>query len=450
MSILLKTRIPRRSVLRGMLGAGAVSVALPFLDCFLNDNGTALASGRPLPVRFGTWFWGLGHSRNSGVSAKTSSIELLQETKPLERHLKHMNYLDGFNAPVDGRANFTHYSGLILASTGSAPTSDQDIPAPTLDVLVSDAIGTGTRFRVLNLTASGSARDSYSARTSGNRNAAESSPLDFYARIFGSEFIDPNKAEFSPDPKIMVRQSVLSSVNDDSKRFVSTLGSSDRARMDAYFTAIRELEQQLALQLQKPPPNEACKVPDIERGEFDVGSTEIAQVVRKNKAMAQILAMAVACNQTKVFTMTFNVAASTLRRLGMGATHHNLSHEEPLDAKLGYQVSVSSFNRMIMEGCADFIDAFASIKEGDGTLLDNTLIFAHSDTNDARVHALESIPVIMFGSAGGRLKSGIRVVGNGDPISRVGLTAMQAVGVPIQSWGTRSNETSKPVSELFA
>ena len=53
-------QISRRTVLRGMLGGAAVSVGLPLLDCFLNGNGTALAQGAPLPVRFGTWFWGCG------------------------------------------------------------------------------------------------------------------------------------------------------------------------------------------------------------------------------------------------------------------------------------------------------------------------------------------------------------------------------------------------------
>lgn len=56
----MKSKITRRRVLRGMLGGAAVTVGLPFLECFLNANGTALASGTPIPTRFGTWFWGLG------------------------------------------------------------------------------------------------------------------------------------------------------------------------------------------------------------------------------------------------------------------------------------------------------------------------------------------------------------------------------------------------------
>ena len=58
----------RRSFLRGSIQGAAVAVGLPLLDCFLNDNGTALASGGPIPVRFGTWFWGLGHTPGRGIS----------------------------------------------------------------------------------------------------------------------------------------------------------------------------------------------------------------------------------------------------------------------------------------------------------------------------------------------------------------------------------------------
>ena len=104
-------------------------------------------------------------------------------------------------------------------------------------------------------------RDNYSARSTNSHGAAEISPLSLYARIFGPEFVDPNKADFKPDPKIMLKKSVLSAFTEESKDFVKTLGASDKARLDEYFTAIRGIENQLALSLQKPPPNEACLVP---------------------------------------------------------------------------------------------------------------------------------------------------------------------------------------------
>jgi len=459
MSILLKGPLRRRTLLRGLLGGGAVSVALPFLDCFLNDHGTALASGAPLPVRFGTWFWGLGHSMGYGISGTAKGIELLVEGKPLARHVANMNYFSGFNAPMDGLPNLVHYSGIIVARTGTAPTTQQDIPAPTLDVLVSDAIGNGTRFRSLDMATAGGPLASLSARSTGSRNAAETSPVALYARVFGPEFADPNKAEFKPDPEIMLRKSVLSGVEKDSKRLMKTLGSADRARLDEYFTSLRELEQQLSLQLQKPAPNEACTVPQQpgeiaakgkEKGLGLDPGTEITTVRATNVALAKIAAMALACNQTKVFTLTFSAGISTLRREGYGTFHHTLSHEEPVDEKLGYQAQVSWFNQQTMQGLADFVDVFGSIREGAGTLLDNTLIMAHSDTNDAKVHAVDGIPVMTFGKAGGRIKTGLHVAGASDAITRVGFTCMQAAGVNISRWGTKSNEVSKPLTQIFA
>ena len=102
MSILLKRRTDRRRVLRGMLQGAAVGVGLPFLDCFLNDNGTALASGAPLPVRFGTWFWGLGFTPGRSIAKTGPQIEFLDECRPLDPYKNYINYFSDFNTPLDG------------------------------------------------------------------------------------------------------------------------------------------------------------------------------------------------------------------------------------------------------------------------------------------------------------------------------------------------------------
>ena len=117
MSILIRRPFARRSILRGMLNGAAVGVALPFLDCFLNDSGTALAaSGAPLPVRFATWFWGLGHSPGFGISDKGPEIELLNETQALAPYKASMNSFSGFNAPLD--ANFTGGGRVVTDADG--------------------------------------------------------------------------------------------------------------------------------------------------------------------------------------------------------------------------------------------------------------------------------------------------------------------------------------------
>ena len=92
----------------------------------------------------------------------------------------------------------------------------------------------------------------------------------------------------------------------------------------------------------------------------------------------------------------------------------------------------------------------AAMREGDGTLLDNMMVFAQSDTQFAKTHSVVGIPVMIAGKAGGRVKTGIHIAGNGDPISRIGLTVQQIMGVTIDKWGSQSMLTGKSISELTA
>lgn len=454
MRIRHKNQINRRDLLRGTLAGTAISVGLPFIDSMLNDSGTALASGAPLPVRFGTWFWGLGHTPGHGVEDKTSTssgITFKNEADALNRHKDIINFFGKFNMPLDGRSNYPHASGWIASRTGSAPDKDKEVPAPTFDILIADKIGTRTRLKTIDLSCTGNPNHCYSARGTYTRTAAETSPAAFYTRLFGPDFVDPNKADFKPDPRVLVRQSVLSAVKEERQHFMKQVGASDRAQLDEYFTSIRELENQLSVQLEKPAPNEACKVipaPQDNGLSGNVSGVEVDKVQATNDSFARILAMAVACNQTSVFNVTFSDSNSSLRKAGESLTHHSLSHEERIDPDLGVQPQTSWFNTRSMEGLASFIDIFSSIKEGDGTLLDNVLLIAGSETGDARTHSIDEVPFMSIGRAGGRIKTGLYVHGNGDPTTRIGLTAMQLMGVSIDSWGTRSLATSKPINDI--
>jgi hypothetical protein len=437
-------------VLKGALGGTAISVALPFLDCFLNSNGSALAAtGAPLPVRFGTWFWGLGHTPGRGVSNKMGQgIEFLEECKALVPYREHINYFSNFNTPLDGKVSLVHFTGWVACRTGEAPGRDRDVRLPTLDVLIGDTIGAGSRFRSLDISCTGNPKDSYTFRSAGAPNTAEVSPVSLYARVFGPEFVDPNKGDFKPDPNVVLRKSVLSAVNEQSKQFIAGLGAEDKARIDQYFTSIRQLENNLAAQLKQPERNAACQVP-AKPVEGQIG-TEVGFALANHKLMTDLLVLALACNQTRMFNMLYSDSGSSLRLAGTSQNHHNLTHEEPTDPKLGYQVIAARFATWSMEAFAYFIDAFSKVREGDGTLLDNTFIFANSDTSYAKIHLNDNIPMMTVGKAGGRLKTGLHIDGGGNPLSRVGFTALQVMGVPIEAWGTGALRTSKAITEIIA
>jgi hypothetical protein len=438
----------RRQVLRGMLGGAAVTVALPLLDCFLDSNGAALANGAALPVRFGTWTWGCGMQASRWVPSTTGAdYDFPAEIKSLEPYRRKLSLFTGFTVKTDGRENLGHRTGSTGIRCGVAPSGTVLYPLPTIDVLVSDGIGGDTRFRSIEMSAMGNPTHSYSARSTSVINAAVPTPQDLYERIFGPEFQDPNAAGFKPDPRLMVRTSVLSAVKDDRDSFVRGLGAADQARMEEYFTSLRQIENQLSLQLQKPEPLEACRSP--EEAKALPSGTEVDAVAQNHRLMAQILAHALACNQTKVFNMVWSDWFSSLRRQGQAETQHGTTHNEAPDPKLGYQVEVSWFVEQTMMGFAEFLKILDGVREGAGTLLDNTILFAHSDTAFARQHTLDGIPMMVAGTGGGRLKSGLHVAGNGEVVTRLGLTLQQAMKIPVEKWGAGTMQTAKPISEIL-
>lgn len=449
MTILIKSAPrSRRSLLRGLLGGAAVTVGLPFLDAALNDGGTALASGAPLPVRFGTWFWGLGHTPGRGVEfLGGTDYRFVNECETLEPfRADYINYFSAFNAPLDGAASLVHFTGWVAGKTGTIPSGFGRIPAPTIDTIVAESIGGSTRFRSIEAASTGNPKDSYSYGHAGSHNAAEVSPLQLYMRLFGPEFRDPNSATFKPDPRILLRQSVLSAVTDQRRDLIKTVGAADQARLDQYFTSVRELENQLHVLSTQPPPLEACVRPAAP--DETAPTLAIESVVATHALMSKLLVMAVACDQTRVFNLLYSQAASEIRAQGTTFTHHILSHEEPLDIDVGYQRQTAWFNEQSFKALAGMLADFQSVREGAGTLLDNVLIFAQTDTSDAKTHSVIGIPSLTIGRAGGRIKTGLNIAGNAAPISRVGLTLMRLMGVPIAEWGTRSLRTADPIGEI--
>lgn len=441
-------KLDRRTILRGALGGAAVGMGLPLLDSLLNTNGTALAAGGGrIPVRFGTWIWGCGHIPEKWVPTATGSDFVMPaDLAPLEPYRSQLAILSGYDVKLDGVANKPHVTGCLGLRTG-IPVPNNDVKAPTLDVLIGDEIGKNTRFRSLELSTSG-VEQSYSYRAAGSPNPSEISPAALYRRLFGAGFQDPNSATFTPDTRIMARKSVLSAVSEDRQALMRSVGASDRRRLDEYFTSIRQIENQLALQLEPPAPVENFTFPPApEEGALD---SEMGNVMATHRLMAGLLAKALQVNQTRVFNMLLSDTTSNLRREGSTTTHHTLTHEEADDPALGYQREVSWFATQSMVAWKEFLDALSAILEGDGTLLDNSLVLAHSDCSIAKAHAVEGIPTMIAGNAGGAVRTGFHLAGKGDSIARIGLTVQQAMGVNVERWGALSMETDRTITELLA
>ena len=110
----MKRHLSRRTFLRGVTRGVGVSIGLPLLEIFLNDNGNALAGGAPLPLRFGTWFWGCGMNPERWAPATEGpDYELSPELEVLGDLKSQVSVLSGFNVFLDGAPNEPHYTGVI-------------------------------------------------------------------------------------------------------------------------------------------------------------------------------------------------------------------------------------------------------------------------------------------------------------------------------------------------
>ena len=439
--------LSRRRMLKGMLGGVAVGVGLPLFDCLFDSHGVALADEGAAPVRFGTWFWGCGINPTRWVP----SIDGVGYDLPVELALAvggfqdKISVLTGFDTPLNGRNNFPHYSPPIVTLTGDSPMDAAHVPRGTFDMAIADSIGTSTRFRSLDITADG--KDSaWSALGPGALAPAMNSPLALYQRIFGEGF-QLGGSSFTPDPAVMVRKSVLSAVLEESKRLEQELGSHDRQRLDQYFTSVRQLETQLDVMLSEPPDLPSCYAPTAPSS-ASVGQ-EVEQVIKGHDLMADLLALALACDQSRVFNINLWRLFTDVHFEGEEVGYHQLTHDESVDEVLGYQPLSYRFFVKAMGCWQHLLTALDDISEGDGTLLDNVAIFAHSGTEFPKEHGVQNIPMMVAGSAGGRVQTGRHIRGGASSTARVALTLQQAFGVPVSTWGAGENETSSPVLELL-
>ncbi len=441
-------KISRRTLLRGTLNGSAVVLGLPILDSFLNDNGTAFAAdGAALPPCFGSWFWGLGLTPDRWEPKTTGHGFVLPEhiasLKPIKEKL---NIYSGLQVFLDGKVNQNHLSGAQGQMTGIVTKTSAEYDE-SFDAIIDKQLGANVRFRSLEVACDGNASSGWSARGSNGKTPYQISPLDLYTRIYGGGFQDPNQTEFIPDPEVMVRRSVLSAVTEQRQQLLKSVSSDDRSRLDEYFTSLRDVEQKLAFELDRPAPLPACSVPSLESE--DIG-TMVSQVQNTHRQFAQLLAHALACGQTRIFHVTLGNAFSTLRLPGEPSAYHALTHEEPIDTALGYQPKVKQLAEQCMGFFVELVQAMDAIQEGERTLLDRSVVFAFTDHGEARLHSMKNMPVFTAGSAGGRLKTGIHVAAEGDAATRVGFTLQKAFGVVSNRWGTESNEVTQPFSEVLA
>lgn len=430
----------RRTFLRGLTAAGSALVGLPLLDAMLDRHGVALASGEPLPLRLGTFFWGNGIVPGNWTPATTGegwaptpNLQPLHDAGvvPDVTVVSGMRHDSAVGCHNPGRALMLSGSWNGMQFDGSSGTSSATLPS--VDQLAADVLGQGTTFPSLEIAVSrsgiGSVDDTFSCSwRDGTLLPAETSPRALFDRLF---------LGFQPDDSLRVKRlSVLDAVMSDAEALQSRLGAADRQRMEAHLDALRALE----VRVEAEPPQ--CAIPTAP---VDPPAEGGEPMMARTQLFADLLAMALVCDLTRAFSIRFtqSVGDTVFVDIGAAEGHHTLSHTN-------FDMHAASVTHTV--ACfAALVKRFGEQAEGEGRLLDRCALMAVSDLCDGSVHTVTDLPILVAGQAGGALKTGIHHREEASPrASAVPFTLLRAVGVPVDVFGADVGEVTQTLAGIEA
>ncbi len=402
-------RIKRRTVLRGMLGGAGVSMGLPPLEAMFNANGTAHADGTALPRRLGIFFWGNGAKLDRWNPTTTgANYPLSPELMPLEPVKDYVSVVSGMAIKTGNQQG--HHAGTIGILSGSPMVVQPAAGAPfrstfsaaTVDQVAAKVLYTGKGLKSLEV--------GISTRVNGN----EGTTLKTLSHN-GPDM--PNPAEYSATNVF-------------------------KQRLDEHGSNIRNLENRLQNDTVLPA---MCKPMGMPNNNPDQGGKEM--LAEKTQTMSDLIAMAFACDQTRVFSMMFSgsTAFTMFWQTMASEGHHGMTHDEG-----GNQPLVHASTVFTMQCFSSLLQAIKKVPEGAGNVLDNSVIYASSDTADGKAHSITDYPILVAGGGGGFLKHpGVHYRSTtGENTSTVLLSVLRAAGLQLTSFGTGGGMVSTSVSAI--
>jgi hypothetical protein len=345
--------------------------------------------------------------------------------------------LDKARSHGDGGGDHARALASFLTGCQARKTDGANIRAGvSADQIAAEKIGKVTRFSSLELgcdrgAQAGNCDSGYSCSYSNNLAwkseatpvAKEINPRLVFERLFAST--DPAETKEAREKQDRYHNSILDFVMDDARRLESRLGSNDKAKLDEYLSSVRELERRIERAGQF-----AVEVPKYEKP-----SGIPAEYPEHLRLMYDMMALAFQGDLTRVATFLQANAGSNRPYpfIGVSAGHHDLSHHEGNKEK---KEKIAQINRFHVEQFAYFLKKLNSIKEGEGTLLDNCLILYGSGISDGMAHNHDDLPILLAGRGGGTLNPGRHVIYQREtPLANLHLSLLDRMGVPADHIG---------------
>jgi hypothetical protein len=433
--LITKKHLSRRSFLRGAMGA---TIALPMLEAMTPALAGQAAASRPF--RFGVVYLPCGiypdtwHPETAGSDFKFKPVML-----PMEPHRSHLVTISNLTAPW---GESVHVGASTAFLNGVGPAGDRQGTGDmfgkiqskkTLDQYIADKVAGDTPLRSIevgteDMGTSVGACDGFPCtffNTLAWRTDVSPLPVGINPRVtFERMFGEAGTAE-ERSARLRERQSILDSVSAETARLKGKLGAPDRRIFEEYLSNIRDVEQQL--ERMETRLDTLTGIPDAPVGlpeAFDDHMT----------ITYNLMHLALQGDISRVFT--FMIGHEPTDRaypfLGIPETHHSVSHHANNVEKMEKYAKIGTYH---MVKLAEFVEKLKSTPDGDGTLLDHSLIYFGSGMSNGNLHDRATPPTLLIGGAHGRLKGNRHVVAKKEPTANLLLSIADLYGAQADQFG---------------
>ena len=439
--MIFKKALPRRMFLRGM----GAAIALPLLDGMVPAFAGALDSATKPATRLGFVYLPNGIIMEKWTPAtEGSGFEFTPILEPLAPFRDQLLVLSGLshngrnNMGLTGDVPGDHSIAGATYLTGIHPKKSTVRVGTSFDQIVAKEFGKHTELASLELSLDSSElvgacegnssctyTNTLSWRTATTPMPMEDNPRVVFERLFGDTT--------STDPAVRAalmrrRHSILDSVSEEASQLASRLVPSDRAKVNEYLDAIRDLERRI----QVAESETSKELPKLDRPPGVPANFE-----EHAKLMFELQLLAYQSDLTRVITFMFGreLTGRTYPEIGISDPHHPLTHHNGDTEKIAKVLQINIYHAKTF---AYYLEKLRSTPDGDGSLLDHMILVYGGSLSDGNVHAHNNLPAVVAGGAGGQIKGGrhIRYPKEQEiPMSNLWLTLLDKLGLPVEEFG---------------
>ena len=432
-------QLSRRKVLRGL----GTMMSLPFLESFAGNASAATAPAKA-PLRAAWLYVPNGVNVHEWFpTGEGTSYQLSASLSELEKHRNDFSVVSGLAqnfARAHGNGGGDHARATATFLTGCMPkkTAGADIQlGVSVDQIAAQKIGHLTSLSSLELSADGQRSaghcdSGYSCAYQYNLSwknetmpmAPEMDPRLVFERLFGFGSSGVRAADGARRQKL--QKSILDTVLGEAKSLQGKVSGNDKRKIDEYFEAVRDIEQRI-----ERSEKFTAKLPkDLSVPEGIPESYE-----DHIRVMFDLMALAFQTDTTRIasFMLAHDGSNRSFPDIGVPDAHHGISHHQGDPQKLA---KLSKIDRFYLRQFAYFLDKLKGIKEGEGNLLDNSMIVWGSGIGDPDRHNHDNLPILVAGRAGGTWTQGKRVILPGEtPMTNLYLSMLDRMGVRAERVG---------------